>query len=90
MAFKKDDLKFSGYSWTALRGDDPKNSGEPDNTLLSRKEGYEILYFINKTMEKQNWVQVATGNKIEKMIHEQVPKDIHSQVNIYNWIIANW
>ena len=90
MALKKTDLKFGEYSWTALNGDNPKISGEPDNTLLSRKEGYEVLYFINKTMEKQNWVQVASGHRIEKMILEQVPKDIHSQIKIYNWIIANW
>ncbi|MBL7766897.1 MAG: hypothetical protein JNJ58_12425 [Chitinophagaceae bacterium] len=90
MAFKKTDLKFSEYSWTALNGDNPKISGEPDNTLLSRKEGYEVLYFINKTMEKRNWIHASSGHRIEKMIHEHVPKNIHSQIEIYNWIIANW
>jgi len=90
MTFKKENLNYSGYSWTALKGDDPKISGEPDSTLLSRKEGYEVLYFINKTMEKNKWVNEATGHKIEKMIQEKVPKDIHSQLKIYNWIIANW
>lgn len=90
MTFKKTDLKLSEYSWTTLIGDNPKISGEPDNTLLSRKEGYEVLYFINKTMEKQNWVYVSSGHRIEKMIHEEVPKDIHSQNKIYNWIIAHW
>lgn len=39
----KSDLHYNDYSWTSYTGDNPKIKGEPDSTLLNRKEGYEIL-----------------------------------------------
>ena len=37
---KKSDMVYDNYSWTAYGDDDPKVSGEPDSTLLNRKEGH--------------------------------------------------
>ena len=85
----KSDLQHQ-YSWTAIPGDDPRVSGEPDSTLLNRKEGYEILYFINKFAEINGFKQKASGLKVEKMIQQHVPKDIHSQKNIKEWLEKNW
>lgn len=48
----KGDLVYNDYSWAAYGKDDPKIAGEPDSTLFNRKEGYEVLYFINKIAEK--------------------------------------
>lgn len=77
----KSGLIYENYSWTAYGDDDPKVTGEPDRTLLNRKEGYEIFYFINK---------MASIYKLEKMIHDQLPGDIRSQKNVKTWIIENW
>lgn len=87
--FTKSDLKYE-YSWTALSGDNPKITGEPDSTLLNRNEGYEMLYFINKFAEKNRWQKKSSGEILEKMIKEKVPSDIRSQVNIERWIKENW
>ena len=75
----KSELHYKDYSWTAISGDNPKVSGEPDNTLLSRKEGYEILYFINKFSEIHNFKQKASAIKIERMIREEVPTNTFSK-----------
>lgn len=86
----KSDLHYQDYSWTALKGDDPKISGEPDSTLLSRKEGYEVLYFINKFSEIHEFKNKNSAIKVEKMISNEVPNDKRSQSNIKIWIEQNW
>lgn len=86
----KTELYYKDYSWTAIIGDNPKVSGEPDSTLLSRKEGYEILYFVNKFSEMNNFKQKQSALKVERMIREEVPNNIHGQKNIKDWISTNW
>ena len=87
---EKSDLSYTDYTWTTYAKDDPKVTGVPDSTLLNRKEGYEVLYFINKLAEILNFKQKSSGVKIEKMIREQVPENIRSQQGIQNWIKTNW
>ncbi|OXB04432.1 hypothetical protein [Flavobacterium pectinovorum] len=86
----KSDLHYKDYTWTTVLGDDPTVSGEPDNTLLSRKEGYEILYFVNKFSEKNNFKNKDSAIKVEKMIRNEVPKETRSQKDIKTWIEQNW
>lgn len=85
----RQDLFYQDYSWSAFRGDDPKVSGEPDSTLLSRKEGYEILYFVNKFSEMYGLKKKESAIKIERMIR-QVPSHLRSQIHIKEWIRENW
>lgn len=91
MAYTKSDMLYS-YSWTAIKGDNPKVSGEPDSTLLSRSEGYEMLYFINKCADKWNWTDdnKASRRKLEKLIKTIVPGNIHSQRGIKEWVENNY
>lgn len=86
----KSDLHYKDYVWTAYKGDDPKICGEPDSSLLSRKEGYEILYFINKLCDIYNLKNVTSATKIERMIREKLPSDTRSQEKIKMWIKKNW
>lgn len=86
----KSDLYYSDYSWTTISGDNPKVTGEPDSTLLNRKEGYEIIYFINKFSEIYGLKQKSSAIKIEKMIRNDVPSNLHNQIGIKEWIKDNW
>ncbi|MCM0666923.1 hypothetical protein [Flavobacterium tyrosinilyticum] len=86
----RSELHYTDYSWTAIKGDDPRVSGEPDSTLLSRKEGYEVLYFVNKFCEIYELKQKQSAIKVEKMIRNEVPSDKRSQQNIKEWIKENW
>ena len=86
----KDDLYYKDYSWTVYVKDNPKITGEPDSTLLNREEGYEILYFVNKFCEMYSLNLKTLATKVEKMIRNVVPSDIHSQVKIKEWIVVNW
>ena len=85
MGIKKSDLSYE-YFWTTYEDDDPKVTGIPDSTLLNRNEGYEVLHFINNYMREHNLSTVADGKTIEKLLRNDVPKDIHSHSNISKWI----
>lgn len=90
MSFTKANMLYNHYSWTAIKGDDPKISGVPDSTLFNRNEGYEVLYLINKIMDSQSWVNVVTGQKIERMFKTGLPGEVRGQKNVVEWIIKNW
>ncbi|MBP1680051.1 MAG: hypothetical protein H6Q35_390 [Proteobacteria bacterium] len=91
MAIKisKSDLKYT-YSWSAVSGDDPKVSGEPDSTLFSRNEGYEVLYLINKFSTICDFQREESCLKAERLIKEFLPSDIRSQENVKSWLLNNW
>ncbi|MHB9140328.1 MAG: hypothetical protein ACYC25_00445 [Paludibacter sp.] len=86
----KDDLFYKDYSWTVYSKDNPKVTGHPDSTLLNRKEGYEILYFVNKYCEIKGYSLKSSAIKVEKMIRNEVPEGIHSQIKIKEWIETHW
>ncbi|MDP1666144.1 MAG: hypothetical protein Q8L79_13615 [Methylobacter sp.] len=85
----KSDLQFS-YSWTTIPSDDPRITGKPDSTLLSRNEGYEVLAFINRVAAASNWVQKAPGLKAERLIKNHLPGTTRSHVNVWQWLVDNW
>ena len=76
------------YTWTTSPGDS-KLKGEPDSSLLNRQEGYEVLYMINRLMDAWSLKNVASGQKIEKMIHA-VPGHLRSQTHVKEWINDHW
>ncbi len=86
----KSDLVYDDYSWTVYGDDDPKVEGQTDIKLLNRKQGYEILNFINTMANIHNFKYVSSGQKIEKMIRDHLPIDIQSQMTIKDWIEKNW
>jgi len=90
--FTKSNLVYQDYSWTAVKGDDPKISGEPDSTLFSRREGYEVLYMINKCITKWGHTSsvITSGQKIERLIRNILPSDVRGQKSVYDWLSANF
>lgn len=85
----KADMKYT-YSWTTVPGDDPRVSGPPDSTRFSRKEGYEVLYLINKLAEAWSLKEKSSGVKMEKMIKDHLPSDVQMQKDVRQWINDNW
>ncbi len=91
MSFKRSDMLYNDYSWSHIAGDDPRVSGPPDNTMLNRKEGYEVVYFINKCAEKWQWKEnVQACRKLEKAIRLHVPNNVRTQRAIIDWIEINF
>lgn len=81
------------YKWIAKEDhDNPYYTKGTDHSELNRTEGYEVLYFINHLVAKR-WsspVNLATYQKIERMIKNNVPSNIRTHKKIEDWIITNW
>lgn len=84
--YLKSDLIYKDYKWTAYPSDDPKVTGAPDNTLFNRHEGYEVLYLINHFELSSR----APGEKLEKMIRNELPSDVRGQIKVRDWLKENW
>jgi hypothetical protein len=80
----KNDLQFN-YQWSAIPPDDARVTGSPDNVLLNRREGYEVLAFLNKTSASKDGAL-----KAERLIQNNLPGDLRSRRNVLDWLIANW
>lgn len=78
------------YSWTTTGSDDPKLKGEPDSSLFNRKEGYEVLYMINKFLDSKSLTSVASGEKAETLIHDKLPGRVFKQTELMQWLRDNW
>lgn len=90
MIFNKSDLKYSHYSWTSVGSDNTKKINSPDDDILNRNEGYEMLNFINYFMAEYSLEKNTTFQKIEKMINEHLPSYYRSRDNIKKWLLDNW
>lgn len=89
--FKKNDMEYDDYDWKAkYEHDDPKVTGQPDNTLFARKEGYEMLYLVNAFADANSFKQIASCKKAEKLIREKLPSEIRSQIKVKEWLRTNW
>ena len=57
---------------------------------MNRKEGYEILAFINMYAEKHWFRNIEDCIKIEKIIRLYLPENIRSRKEIFLCIDNNW
>jgi len=78
------------YRWAPISKDDARVSGEPDSSMLNRREGYEVLYFINKVCEQFNYTSLEAALKMERMIRNVVPNEVDSQAGVKDWLHSNW
>ena len=86
---QRSDLHY-GYDWEASEGDNSRIVGFPDNVLLSRREGYEVLPFINRFAKKHELKNKISGKKIEWLVQEKLPSEIRSHAKVHDWIVKNW
>lgn len=83
----KGDLELQ-YSWHTTSNDNPRLIGSPDRDLLNSTEGYEVLNFINNFAEKHRLPKLE-AKKLEHIIRNEVPEELHSKFNIDAWIAIN-
>lgn len=88
----RSNMLFQDYVWKASdEHDNPRLRWAPDNTLLSRKEGYEVLAFINHLAEEENWHPGYShmGEQAERLIRA-MPSEIRSREEAYKWVKTHW
>jgi len=92
MLYKKADMVYHDYIWRAKQDiDDPNFRNHQESAELNRREGYEMLYFINYFAFRFHWknVEKQTFQTIEKIIREEVPSTLRSHKNIIEWLEEN-
>jgi len=87
-------MVYNDYVWTAGGDhDNPKIIGGTDRAELNRKEGYEMLHFINSLAKTWNWpahAALSSFQNIEKIIRTKVPSTTRTHSGIKEWIDANY
>lgn len=78
------------YGWSVYADNDPRISGPPDFTPFNRQEGEEVLYLIHCLSDHLAYGVESFGEKIERMIHQDLPETITSQAEAIAWIKAHW
>ncbi len=86
---KKADLVYTDYSWKAAK-DNPKKKGKLERAQLNRKQGYEVLYFVNRFLDKYYLKEPSSSAKIEHMLRKDIPKTIKDRKKIEAWIVEHW
>ena len=91
MKFSRSDLIFDkNYTWQAARNDDINITNSPDSDLLNRKEGYEVLYFIQQFLKKRGLRGVKRGKRIEILLQNYVPASVRNRADIETWLDENF
>ena len=78
------------YTWTASPGDDPTKT-RGDSHHLSRKEGYEMLPYLNSLSgEKGADLSKKTRLTVEWMLHEHYGSTAPSRATVTKWVAENF
>lgn len=87
--FDHKDLEYE-YVWTSHSGNlGVTNYNVPCYASLNRRDGHEVLHFINSLGNQYNFCDKRTCNKVERMLHA-APGNICTQEGMRQWILRNW
>lgn len=82
---------YDDYNWSTKENDDnPFIKDGTEANELNRKEGWEVLYFINNNIPWTGKQNTSDYQKVEKMIRLFVPKETHDREEIARWIVENF
>jgi hypothetical protein len=84
MHFQKQDLDGSEYNWP--EDDNVRFTGEPTRRSFDRFNGHQVLFLINFYGSLSDKFNIAEGKNIERMIQEELPIGIKSEISVFNWI----
>ena len=90
MAYTRSDMVYHDYRWTARPEDNPNFRNGLDHIEFNRREGYEVLYTINQFMIKNNLSSTSSGQKAEKLIHDELPSKIFTHGEVWIWLNTKW
>lgn len=86
--YNKQNLRFS-YNWDTPEEECAAIEGFPENRELNRHDGNEVLYFINRYMEQNNYRLLTTFQKLEDLIRIHLLVSIKSHSGIRDWLNEN-
>ena len=87
--FSKNDLMHR-YEWHDYEESAPEVSGQPDDTPFNSEDGHQVLYIINNFSVQHDIRWMTSGMLLEKMLKDDLPEQVRSQIQVLAWINANW
>lgn len=83
---RKGMMHADNYHWQAGKGDDPTKR-RADAIMFNRKEGYEVRLMVQKICSAFGFTTVEDVHRVEAVIAEELPGNVRSQANVYNWLV---
>ncbi|WP_153800907.1 hypothetical protein [Foetidibacter luteolus] len=79
-----------GYEWLGDAGNTlAPTLHEPDRRRFHRQNGDQVLNMINYLMEVTDRSSVNYGTYAEKLIGDQLPLGITSELSVFRWLLAH-
>jgi hypothetical protein len=89
MAYRKIDMGFFDYNWNMnALSREPEFINDQEYKELNRKEGFEMLHYINSLAKTWGWQtdNLSSFHNLERIIRNEVPENIRTHADILNWI----
>jgi|GEM_PF-2570670 len=85
--FQASDM-IGSYRWPVSIRDISGLTDDPENLVLNRSNGFDVLSFIIECAEKWNWDEDdrASCLKLERLILFNVPEEYMTRVQVRSWI----
>ena len=58
--------------------------------LLNREEEYEVIPMLNKVLDELGTLKVSALHKLEDMIENDLPGNVRSRENVFDWLVKNY
>lgn len=88
MLFSKEHLKANDYNWTMQMKRDVFSA--PDRRAFDPVNGNQVIYLINSFGESVGKLTIDEGQRLEMLIREGLPKELKSELAVFNWLKAKY
>ncbi|MBL7740522.1 MAG: hypothetical protein JNK14_14990 [Chitinophagaceae bacterium] len=85
MHFVKENLLQQHYTWSG-ENRNPVFIGSASRRTFNRFNGEQVLFIINLYAASAALFTIADGQRLEKMILDELPIDTKSELSVLNWL----
>lgn len=82
---ERTDLELD-YNWSSKPGDSPINKENMGSEIFDNQKGEDVLNLLNDYAEKRNITDKKEILDAEAMLHEKLPKNLHTKENVMDWL----
>jgi hypothetical protein len=81
------DVDEAAYRWTHASPDDPRILGKPDYSEVDRREGYEVLYLVNRYAAEHGLGREGALAALRGI--RTAPGEHRTRIELERWLDAN-
>lgn len=84
MLFTKEQLISNDYNWSTMISYELTRL--PDRRAFDSKNGDQLIYIINSFGNSIGKLSAHDGQKLERLIRQNLPPDLKSEIAVFNWL----